>query len=106
MITEDRAEKAMQWLVDNAEAIASARAYRAMMEHKRKAVVAMIMARHADKPLGAQERDAHASDEYTQWLLDYQEAVNKDELLSLTADNAKEVIRLFQTISANARGIR
>ena len=106
MITEDRVEKAMQWLVDNAEAIASARAYRSMMEHKRKAVVALVMASHADKALGAQEREAHASEEYQAWLGEYQRAVTEDELLSARAEGAKELIRLYQTLSANARGVR
>ena len=106
MVDESRVEKAMQWLVDNSEAIAKARALRSMMEHKRKAVVALVMAMHADKPLGAQEREAHASLEYQKWLKEYQEAVEHDELLSARAEGAKELIRLYQTMSANARGIR
>lgn len=98
-------ERAMQWLVDSAPAIADARALRSMLEHKRKAVVALVMAQHAEKPLGAQEREAGASKEYQQWLEEYQAAVKKDELLSMQAEGAKELIRLYQTQSANLRRI-
>jgi hypothetical protein len=106
MISEEQAEKAAQWLVDNAEAIASARANRSMLEHKRKAVVALVMATHASLALGAQEREAHASSQYQDWLVEYEKAVFDDEKLSALAEGAKERVRLFQTFAANARLIR
>ena len=106
MISEDRVAKAMQWLVDNVEAIAAARSRRSMLEHKRKAVVALVMASRSSLALGAQEREAHASPQYQQWLDDYETAVYEDEKLSARAEGAKECIRLYQTISANLRRVQ
>lgn len=106
MLDESRVEKAMQWLVDNVDAIAAARSERSMLEHKRKAVVALVMADNASLKLGEQEREAHASPQYQQWLDDYAKAVYEDEKLSAMAEGAKELIRVWQSQNANMRGIR
>lgn len=105
MITEERAEKALQFLVDVASELGDVRANRARLEYERKAIIAMLMSQFADKPLGVQEREAHAHQKYDDWLVAYEKAVRDDEVLSARVEAAKELIRLYQTQSANLRRI-
>lgn len=105
MISEERAEKALQWKVDNAEAIAHAAGRRGYLEHKRKLVLAEEMSKHADKPLGVQERIAHCSDAYRAWLEEYEEALKVQEKWSVLVGASEDTIRLYQTSSANLRRV-
>jgi hypothetical protein len=105
VISEERAEKALQFLVDSAPELGVVRADRARLEHTRKHILAIIASMHSDKPIGVQEREGYAHEKYTQWLEEYHEAVLQDETLSARIEAAKELIRLFQTQSANLRRV-
>lgn len=105
MSSEERAEKALQWKIDNVESISHAAGRRGYLEHKRKLVLAEEMSKHADKPLGVQERIAHCSDAYKEWLLEYEAAVKEHEKWHVLSGAAEDTIRLYQTTSANLRRI-
>jgi len=106
MISDESADKARQWQVDNADSIARAAGRRSYLEHKRKLVLAEVMSRNADKPLGVQERIAHCSDEYKAWLEEYGEAIREHEKWQVLAGAADNTIRIWQSRSANLRGVR
>ena len=106
MISDESADKARQWQVDNADNIARAAGRRSYLEHKRKLVLAEVMSQNADKPLGVQERIAHSSAEYRIWLEEYGAAVTEHEKWQVLCGAADNTIRIWQSRSANLRGVK
>ena len=103
MIDEADIEKALDWLRDNAEEAAGARADRLHMEEYRKSLKAQIMGEHLDKPVNAQEREAYADPRYKEFLVAMKEAIHLDERLRFLREAASAKISAWQTFSANAR---
>jgi disulfide oxidoreductase YuzD len=103
MISDDDAERAVDFLRDNAAKCAQAKANRIYMEEMRKVVKAQLMRENDDSPLGAQERDAYAEPRYQQHLKALKEAVEQDEYMRwmMTAADAK--IEGWRTQCANQR---
>ena len=104
MVTDEEIGKAVDWLRDNAEECARARAERIYMEEARKRLKAIIMREHAGKAIGAQEAAAYADDRYHTHLEGMKEAVYRDEKLRLTRDAAISKIEYWRSLSANLRG--
>ena len=61
------------------------------------------MAKHLDKPLGAQEREAYSADEYQQLLKGLAVAVENEARLEWQLEAAKLRIEIWRTKSANDR---
>jgi len=103
VIDESAVQKALDWLVSNAEPAAKARATRTYIEEYRKSIKADLMAQKASDPLGAQERYAYSHPEYKAHLQTLRTAVEEDEKMRwlLTACEAK--IEVYRTMQANAR---
>ena len=106
MIREEDIERACEWLVEQAEECAQARADRIALEEGRKHLKAIIMKEHADIALGAQEREAYADPRYKTHLEGLREAVYKDEKLRYLRSAAETKIEAFRTLSANTRGLK
>jgi len=106
MISEDHVERAIDWLRDNASEAAQARAERIYLDEYSKALKAKLMSEHKEKPLGAQEREALASDAYTTHLEALKIAIEIDEKNRYMRAAAEAKIGAWQTQSANMRGIR
>jgi hypothetical protein len=106
MITTDQVERAQQYLIDSAQEIgfATERAIRA--ERMLKHIKALEMKKRNEQALGAQEREAYASDAYKEALLE--EAISAGELAKVRAlrDAAESVIRIWQSENANLRAAR
>ena len=99
MISQKDIEKALDFLRDSATEAAQNRANRVYVEDYLKVVKANIMARHADKPVNAQEREAYIHLDYLSHLEAIKEAVYEDEKLRFLIDAAKSKISAWQTIS-------
>lgn len=82
---------------------AKAKAERIQLQEFRKSLKSLIMAKHLDKPLGAQEREAYAADEYQQLLKGLAEAVENEAKLEWQLEAAKLRIEIWRTKSANDR---
>lgn len=106
MISEDHIEKALDYLRDNATVAAQARANRIYVEEYRKTVKAQLMKKHAELPLGAQERDAYADPIYIQHLEAIKQAVEQDEYHRFMRSCAEAKITAWQTQSANHRAMK
>lgn len=106
MIEDDPAVRAAQFIIDSAEDLGTLRANRAKLEHMRKHIIAVVGSLFSDKPLGVQEREAHAGEKYRNWLESYHDAVLAEETLSAKIEGYKEFIRVWQTQQANARGVK
>lgn len=106
MITIDQVEKAQQYLIDSAAEIGRAVERAIKAERMLKHIKALEMKKRNEQALGAQEREAYASDTYKQALLE--EAVSAGELAKVRAlrDAAESVIRIWQSENANMRAAR
>lgn len=102
-IPDEDIEKALDYLRDSAVPAAQARANRIYLEEYRKSLKALVMQRYAMSPLGAQERDAYASKEYTDHLHALKLAVEQDEKHRFLREAAQAKIEAWRTMNANAR---
>jgi hypothetical protein len=105
-ITEDEIDMALDFLHDNADAAAKARAERGYLEDYLKVVEAMIMHEHDDKAGVIQKRNAHADPRYSTHLATIRTAVEIDEKARYLREAAKTKIDAWQTMSANERAGR
>jgi len=106
MITVQQVEKAQQYLIDSAAEIGVAVENAIRSERMLKHIKALEMKKRNESALGAQEREAYASDAYKEALLE--EAVSAGELAKVRAlrDAAESVIRIWQSENANMRAAR
>lgn len=106
MITTEEVERAQQYLIDSAKEIGSATERAIRAERMLKHIKALEMKKRNEQALGAQEREAYASDAYKEALLE--EAVSAGELAKVRAlrDAAESVIRIWQSENANLRAAR
>ncbi len=80
MISQDDAEKAVDWMRDNARSMAQARAERLYMEQYIKTVKATLQMEDSASPsIAASEMRALASPKYMAALQAYKEAITADE---------------------------
>ena len=103
MITDDEAEKALDYLRDNARKVSQAVANSEYMQEFRKVLKAKIMREHSDMPLGAQEREAYADPRYEQHIKAAQTATEEAEYQEWMMTAAEAKISAWQTQSRNAR---
>jgi hypothetical protein len=106
MITVEQVEKAQQYLIDSAAEIGRAVENAIRSERMLKHIKALEMKKRNESALGAQEREAYASETYKEALLE--EAVSAGELAKVRAlrDAAESVIRIWQSENANMRAAR
>lgn len=103
-ITQQRAEKATEWMIDNAEAIAVAKANKERCENRLRVVKSLAMKSSGEKSAAAQEREAYASQQYQDALDELFQATVDYETLAVRRDAAKEVASVWRSINANLRG--
>jgi hypothetical protein len=102
-ITDDDAERAMDFLRDNATEAAQAKANRLHLTEYRKSLKAKLMGERTLDPLGAQERHAYAHKEYLDLLLAIKDAVFQDEKQQWLMEAAKAKIDVWRSLNANLR---
>lgn len=103
MISDTEAEKALDYLRDNATKAAQARANRIYVEEFRKTIKAQLMKESADLALGAQEREAYSDPKYVQHLNAIREAVEQDEYFRWMLSAAEAKLEAWRTQSATKR---
>ena len=103
MISDDDAERALDFLKVSAKAYAKAKAERIWIEEFRKSKKAILMKASGDQSAAAQERDAYAHPEYVAFLDGLKAAVEEEEVLRWQIASAELQISIWQTQSANSR---
>lgn len=106
MITIDQVERAQQYLIDSAKEIGEATERALKSERMLKHIKAIEMKKRNEQALGAQEREAYASDNYREALLEEAVAAGKLAELRALRDAAETVIRVWQSENANQRAAR
>jgi arginine deiminase len=105
-VSERDLEKALDWLRDNADEAARAKAERIYCEEYRKSLKAVLMKQHAQLPLGAQEREAYADERYLMHLDKLRTAVFEDERIRALRVAAELKIEAWRTQQANFRAMK
>ncbi|PXX41129.1 MULTISPECIES: hypothetical protein [Burkholderia] len=98
--------RALDWIRDNAPALAKARAERVYLEEWRKSHKAMLMKEAecgGQKTTAGQERDAYASAEYVQTLHALKAAVEAEETLRWRMVAAQARIEAWRTLESTRR---
>ena len=103
MITSDDAEKAVEWLRDNARKLAQAKAERVYMEAWIKTAKAEAMREHASLPIAGQEREALTSSGYLSALQAYKQAVEADEFMRWMATAAEAKLEAWRSQESTRR---
>lgn len=105
-ISETEVDKALDYLRDNADSAARARAERIYVEEYRKTVKAQIMKEHDGIPISAQEREAYADVRYIAHLDALREAVFQDEKHRFLLEAAKAKCDAWRTQCATERAMK
>lgn len=106
LISDADVERALDFLRDNADEAANAKADLVQLEESRKSLKALIMREHSDMPLAAQEREAYADDRYTNHIRGLAEATRRYERLRLLRGAAEAKIEAWRTFNANMRSMK
>lgn len=102
-ISDEEIDRALDYLRDNADEAAKARAERIYVEEYRKTVKAQLMKEHDTKSAVIQERDAYADPRYVLHLEAIKEAVFRDEKMKFMLAAAEAKIEAWRTQSSNER---
>lgn len=103
VITDDQVDSALDWLIKHADKAAEARAHRVLLEEATKSVKAKLMKDSGQESLGAQEREALASDAYQTHLEGLRAAVYEDERYRLLRAAAEARLEIWRSQQANQR---
>lgn len=95
--------KCLDFIRDNSEAYALAKAQRQYLENYRKTVKAQQMKLHLSLPVSAQEREAYASDELQAIDLGIKEAMEEEVRLQWLLIAAQIKCEAWRSMQANAR---
>jgi hypothetical protein len=99
-------DRALDYLRDQSTVAAHARANRIYIEEYRKSLKAMLMKKHGDLPVNAQEREAYADPEYIEHLKALKVAVYEDERHRFLLEAATAKIDAWRTMQSNLRAMK
>ena len=109
-LSDDKVQKALDWLTENAQSAAKARAEREYLSEYTKSLRGRLMAeiKEAEPRLAVDlvSAKAMAHEDYINHLSGLREAIERDELMRWRRDAARSVLDAFQTMSANNRAAR
>lgn len=104
MITDEEAEKAADFLRDNATKAGKLRGLRIYHEEYRKSLKAILMNESNANTISAQEAEAYSHPRYTAHLEGLKGAVQADEENRALREGAVMRIEVWRTQSSNQRG--
>jgi hypothetical protein len=105
-ITDDEIDRALDYLRDNADEAAKARAERVYVEEYRKVIKATLMKEHGQLSAVLQEREAYSDARYVAHLDAIREAVFRDEKHRFLRSAAEAKIESWRTQSSNYRAMK
>jgi hypothetical protein len=102
LISEDRAEKAVEWVRDNAKRIGRAKGHQVYCEANLRRVKALEMI-GKEGGVGEREALAYASEPYRQAIEDYQNATADYETLRIRKDAADMTFECWRSQNSTRR---
>ena len=104
-ISDESAEAALDWLFRNARALGDAKEALVKAERFIDRTKAIVMKRHADLPVSAQEREAKASPELFDAYFDEAKAAGHYEYIRAMRDAAAAWLDCWRTLKATQRAL-
>lgn len=104
-ITEEQVQEAFDYLLEQADNAAKARAERLWMEDYTKVVKAELMSESNSDKIGEQERYAYAHARYKKHLEDLKTAIARDEKHRFTLNAKNAVLDAWRTSEASNRAL-
>ena len=105
MISDDEVDKALNYMRDQSESAAQARANRIYLDEFTKSLKAQIMKEHPLLAVNAQEREAMSDKRYLEHLKGLRQAVYEDEKMRFMLSAAAAKIEAWRTMQANERAM-
>lgn len=105
-INEQEIDRSLDYLRDNADAAAQARANRIYMEEYRKVIKSQLMQEYEQLPVNAQERNAYADPRYVAHLEALKTAIYEDEKHRFLLSAAEAKIDAWRTQQATERAMK
>lgn len=103
MPTEEEADEALHWLIDNVDEAAQATAEKVYVEEYRKVIKAQLMKEHAKETAVVQEREAYADQRYIDHLSAIYQAIKNESRMRFMREAKRAIIESWRTGSANTR---
>jgi hypothetical protein len=103
MVNDEQAERAADYIRDNAKAFATAKAHRVYCEEYRKSLKAILFNNY-EGAAAVREQLAYADDRYTAHLEEIRQAVLEEETIRGLIKAAEQKIEVWRSQSANLRG--
>ena len=103
MITDERRDKALQFLVNTDESAATSRAYMLGLEKQEKTILATELLKSEQKTGPLREAEARVSDVYKEWRKVYENALFDFEIAKNRRNTAALVIECWRSENANRR---
>lgn len=104
-ITDEQAEKALDWLRDNAATLGNAKRDLVLAERLIDRTKAVLMKENSTLPLAAQEREAKASDKMWGCYQAEADAAGEYEKLRALRDVAIARVEAWRSLTANFRAM-
>ena len=98
-ISDEDIESGLDYLRENADVAATARAHRLYLEEYSRSLKAFIMQEHPNMPVSAQEREAYADPRYIKHLEGLKEAIYQDERHRWRLESVKARLSAWQTMN-------
>ena len=95
--------QAIDYILKNSELFAQAKAERIFLEEFRKSKKALLMQKHKDESIGAQEREAYAHPEYRELLEGLRAAIEREEKLRWDLIAAQARVDVWRSQEASKR---
>jgi hypothetical protein len=103
-VDQERAEKAVEYLISTAGKLGTAKAEAVRAEAMLRHIKALAMRSSDEKSAAAQERDAYASDKYLVAIDDLFAATRDAETLKAEREAAQATIEFWRSSEASRRG--
>src|SRR5262245_4134901 len=106
IVTDDSLERCLDWLRDNAPVIGAAKTRLVLAEHMVKHIRALEMKKWAELGVGAQEREALASQAYLDAITEEAQAAGAFEEMRSRREAAALKIEAWRSEQANYRAMK
>lgn len=105
LVSDERLEKALRYLITSVDEYADAIATLAGLEKNEKSLIATLMKASGQTSAAAQEREAYASEEYKIHVAGLVEAVRRKATLNAKRQAEELLIELWRSEQANNRAL-
>ena len=105
-IQDEDIDKAVDFLITNADISAKYKAEKIYLESYTKSLKAILMAKHLSLPISAQEREALRDEQYIHHLKNLKMAIERDAKQEFLRKSAEAKIEAWRTKQANLRAIK